>query len=132
MSEVPGGFMRFKCPHCQAVKDYREPEYREIYIRCKSCGREFRAAESSPLTASAPGVETGDAVRRMFKKTSSQSENQGKRTSVAKLNAEAAIYIKRGDYDRAMAGLKESLRQRPNQPHVERLLRKISNLRSSP
>ena len=124
--------MRFKCPHCQAVRNYNEQEYREIYIRCKACEREFRAAESSPLTASASGVDTGDAVRRMFKRAASGTEDSAKRTNVAKLNAEAAIYIKRGDYERARAGLRESLRQKPDQPHVERLLRKISDLRGSP
>jgi len=126
--------MRFKCPHCQAVKDYIEQEYREIYIRCKSCKREFRAAESSPLTASASGMDTGNAMRRMFQASSSKAnrEESVKRTNVAKLNAEAAIYIKRGDYERAEVGLRESLKQRPNQPHVERLLRKISSLRRIP
>ena len=124
--------MRFKCPHCQAVKDYKEPEYREIFIRCKGCGREFRAAESSPLTASATGMDTSEAMRRMYRQTAARTEDPGKRTKVARLNAEAAIYIKRGDYERAVAGLRESLRQKPDQPHVERLLRKISGLRSSP
>jgi len=55
--------------------------------------------------------------------------DEGKIRNVAKLNAEAAIYIKRGDYERARAGLQESLRMKPNQPHVERLLRKIASLR---
>jgi len=121
--------MRFKCPHCQAVKEYEEPEYREIYIRCKGCGREFRPAESSPLTAAASGTDTGEAVRRLFKQTAVRAEDPVKRTQVARLNAEAAIHIKRGDYERAVAGLRESLKQKPDQPHVERLLRKISHMR---
>lgn len=124
--------MRFKCPHCQAVKDYKEQEYREIFIRCKSCERLFRASESSPLTASASGMDTGDAMRRLYKAAATRAEDPGKRINVAKLNAEAAIYIRRGDYERAVAGLKESLKQKPDQPHVERLLRKISTLRKTP
>jgi len=50
--------MLLKCPHCNQVKEYSETEYRRIFIRCKACAREFRAAECSPLT----GREARDRV----------------------------------------------------------------------
>lgn len=42
--------MLHKCPHCSQVRDYLEGEFKRIFMRCKACGREFRAAECSPLT----------------------------------------------------------------------------------
>jgi len=42
--------MLLKCPHCNQVKNYSDSEFRRIFIQCKGCGREFRAAECSPLT----------------------------------------------------------------------------------
>lgn len=50
--------MLLKCPHCNNVKDYTESEYKRIFITCKACAREFRAAECSPLT----GREARDRV----------------------------------------------------------------------
>ena len=123
--------MHFKCPHCQVVNEYSERECREIFIRCKSCKRDFRASESSPLTASLNGLQTDHAIRKLMKMSSMPPEERTKRKNVAKLNAEAAIYIKRGECDRAAKELRESLRQKPNQPKVERLLQKIDAIRES-
>lgn len=118
--------MRFKCPHCQVAREYSEAECREIYIRCKNCSRDFRASESSPLTSTLDDLLSPRAGANLARKPEA---DEGRVKNVAKLNAEAAIYIKRGDYERARAGLQESLRMKPNQPHVERLLRKIASLR---
>jgi hypothetical protein len=46
--------MLLKCPHCSQTKEYSEAEYRRIFIACKACSREFRAAECSPLTGREP------------------------------------------------------------------------------
>ena len=67
----------------------------------------------------------GDAVAQ-----ATLDKNDPKTTDkISQLNAEASIYVKRGEYERAEGILKKSLNHKPNQPSVKRLLEKISLMR---
>ena len=132
--------MRFKCPHCDIAKDYTEEEFKSFFIRCKNCEKEFRAAEASPLTGSASDQITGSTLRQKIQDSfgelpeskPSRSPSGKKKPSIARLNAQAAAQMERGELEQAEAGLKESLRQNPDQPLVQRLLRKIDGMRRNP
>jgi uncharacterized protein HemY len=66
-------------------------------------------------------------MQRVAQAAGFNKEELKKKKNVARLNSEAAIHIKQGDYDRAIRDLKQSLKQNPNQPKVEKLLQKISS-----
>ncbi len=49
-----------KCPHCKAVQKYSMAESQRLFIMCKRCLKEFRAAECSPLTGGEAGITAED------------------------------------------------------------------------
>ncbi len=72
--------MYLKCPHCGNVQQYSELEYKRMFIRCKSCGKEFRQAECSPLTGGESSVRK-QTPGRSQKDIASKLDEQMRRLS---------------------------------------------------
>lgn len=59
----PAQHFFFKCPNCKSVQKYSAVESQRLFILCKRCSKEFRAAECSPLTGGEAGIVDEETVK---------------------------------------------------------------------
>ena len=125
--------MRIKCPHCLGVAEYGRGDIR-VFVSCKSCQRQFRPNEASPLTGG-PTFETPRFRRGELVATESTVGVGGAvgRAGGHELhNQRGSAFYHRRSFNEAETEFRKSLAINPEQPAISRLLRRVQALKQLP
>ena len=122
--------MKAKCPHCSAINDHTNEEMKQYFLKCLNCGKQYRYAETSPImtrtdTSSAIHDSLMDIVQKSSRSKGKRDKNSDNLVGIH--NSRATSYYKMGKIAEAYKEFQKSLRIRPEQPHIMKIVDKIEN-----